>query len=89
MIPWPTDGLDRHTLMKDSAHRVRPNVPDLVLLAISRKATAKDKEEFIRTQMWIAANSLSRGKREWDVVVVHPDVFEGAGSSRRKRNTTR
>ena len=76
VIPWPTEGLDRYTLMKDAAHRVRPLVPDLVLIAVPRKAAAKDKEEFIRTQMWIASNSLSRGKREWDLVVVHPDVFE-------------
>ena len=25
---------------------------------------------------WITANSLSRGKREWDVLVVHPSVVE-------------
>lgn len=73
---WPIDGLDRHTLMKDAAKRVRPMKPDLVLIAIPRAAKAKDSEEFIRTQMWIASNSLSYGAREWDVVVVHPDVFE-------------
>lgn len=74
VIPWPTDGLNRHTLMKDAAHRVRPLTPDLVILSIPRGSESKDSEEFIRTQMWIANNSLSRGAREWDVIVVHPSV---------------
>lgn len=76
VIPWPVEGLDRRTLMKDAAHRVRPLAPDLVILSVPRAATAKDTEEFIQTQMWVANNSLSRGAREWDVVVVHPDVVE-------------
>ncbi|MDP4584548.1 MAG: SGNH/GDSL hydrolase family protein [Verrucomicrobiales bacterium] len=76
-IPWPTEGLSRYLLMKDAAHRVRPLTPTLVFVAIPRSATADGREQFIRTQMWIASNSLSRGKREWDVVVVHPSVFEG------------
>lgn len=78
-IPWPVEGLARPALQKDAAHRVRPLAPDLVFVAIPRAAAAKDREEFVRTQMWIASNSLSRGEREWDVVVVHPDVFEGPG----------
>lgn len=73
---WPVEGLDRSTLMKDAARRVRPMVPDLVVIAIPRAAKAKDAGEFIRTQMWIASNSLSYGPRAWDAVVVHPDVFE-------------
>jgi lysophospholipase L1-like esterase len=77
VIPWPTWGMNRRTLMKDAVHRVRPLTPDLVIIAVPRAATANDTEEFIRTQMWIASNSLSYGKREWDVVVVHPEVFEG------------
>lgn len=74
VIPWPIEGLDRRTLMKDAAHRVRPLVPDLVILSVPRTATAKDTDEFIQTQMWVANNSLSRGQREWDVIVVHPAV---------------
>lgn len=84
VIPWPTEGLSRYQLMKDAAHRVRPLVPDLVVVAVPRTAAAKDREEFIRTQMWITANSLSRGKREWDVVVVHPEVFAGGASGEEK-----
>ncbi len=76
MTTWPIEGLDRYHLMKDAAHRVRPSTPDLVLIAVPRSASAKDREEFIRTQMWIASNSLSQAKRAWDVVIVHPDVFE-------------
>ncbi len=81
---WPVAGLDRAALMKDASHRVRPFAPDLVVIAVPRAAAAKDTEEFIRTQMWIVNHSLSRGKREWDVVVVHPDVFEGSGSEAEK-----
>lgn len=84
VMPWPTEGMNRYTLMKDAAHRVRPLAPDLVIIAVPRSATAKDTEEFIRTQMWIAANSLSRGPREWDVIVVHPEVFEGPPSDGEK-----
>jgi hypothetical protein len=79
VVAWPVGEMNRYTLMKDASHRVRPMTPDLVIIAVPRAAAAKDQEEFIRTQMWIAANSLSRGKREWDVVVVHPAVFDGPG----------
>jgi lysophospholipase L1-like esterase len=79
VVTWPVGKLSRYTLMKDASHRVRPMTPDLVIIAVPRAVAAKDQEEFIRTQMWIAANSLSRGKREWDVVVVHPSVFDGPG----------
>jgi hypothetical protein len=84
MMPWPVEGMSRYTLMKDASHRVRPLTPDLVILAVPRSATAKDAEEFIRTQMWIAANSLSRAQREWDVIVVHPEVFAGPPSDGEK-----
>lgn len=84
VIPWPTDGLNRHTLMKDAAHRVRPLTPDLVILSIPRGSESKDSEEFIRTQMWIANNSLSRGSREWDVIVVHPSVVSPPGGETEK-----
>lgn len=77
VMTWPVEGLDRRLLMKDAAHRVRPLSPGLVIVAIPRAAKATDREEFIRTQMWIASNSLAYGKREWDVLVVHPSVFDG------------
>jgi lysophospholipase L1-like esterase len=86
VMPWPTEGINRYTLMKDAAHRVRPLTPDLVIVAVPRAATAKDTEEFIRTQMWIASNSLSYGKREWDVIVVHPEVFEGPPNEEEKEH---
>lgn len=86
VIPWPTAGLTRHFLQKDAAHRVRPLMPSLVLVAIPRTAAAEDREQFIKTQMWIASNSLSRGAREWDVIVVHPSVFEGEPDETEKEN---
>lgn len=86
VIPWPTAGLDRHLLRKDAGHRVRPLTPNLVLVAIPRSASAADREQFIHSQMWITSNSLSRGSREWDVVVVHPSVFEGPPEASEKEN---
>jgi len=86
VVPWPTEGFSRYLLMKDAAHRVRPLAPTLVIVAIPRSAAADDREQFIRTQMWIASNSLSRGKREWDVVVVHPSVVEGEPAEAEKEN---
>ncbi|MCB1202768.1 MAG: hypothetical protein KDN18_00800 [Verrucomicrobiae bacterium] len=86
---WPVEGLDRRLLMKDAAKRVRPLAPNLVIVSIPRSAGASDTEEFIRTQMWIASNSLAYGKREWDVLVVHPDVFEGRGSETDRTNDAR
>jgi lysophospholipase L1-like esterase len=87
VIPWPVAEQSRYLLMKDAAHRVRPLTPNLVVVAIPRSATADDREQFIRTQMWIASNSLSRGNREWDVLVVHPAVFEdGEVSEGEKEN---
>lgn len=88
VIPWPTEGLNRYTLMKDAAHRVRPISPDLVIIAVPREAAAKDTEEFIRTQMWIANNSLSWGGRGWDVIVAHPSVI-GAPDGEIEKNQDR
>lgn len=88
VIPWPTGGMNRYTLMKDAAHRVRPISPDLVIIAVPREAEAKNTEEFIRTQMWIANNSLSWGGRGWDVIVVHPSVI-GAPDGEIEKNQDR
>jgi lysophospholipase L1-like esterase len=73
---WPVDGLDARALAKDAAHRVRAFSPDLVVLCPPRDAGGVGTAEGIRDQLWIAYNSMSRGLREWDVVRVHPDVFE-------------
>lgn len=86
VISWPTAGLSRALLQKDASHRVRPLAPTLALVAIPREAVAEDREQFIKTQMWIVSNSLSRGSREWDVVVVHPAVFEGEPEEAEKEN---
>lgn len=86
VMTWPVEGLDRRLLMKDAARRVRPLSPGLVIVAIPRSAKATDREEFIRTQMWIASNSLAYGKREWDVLVVHPSVFDGPPEKADEKN---
>lgn len=86
VIPWPTAGLSRTLLQKDAARRVRPLAPTLVFVAIPRETAAEDREQFIKTQMWIVSNSLSRGAREWDVVVVHPAVFGGEPEEAEKEN---
>jgi len=55
-------------------------------VAIPRSAAAEDREQFIKTQMWIVSTSLTRGVRQWDVVVVHPSVFEGEPTEAEKEN---
>lgn len=73
---WETNALPPSLLVKDAAARVRPLAPDLVVISVPHNTTTETREEYIRTRMWINNNSLSRGKREWDVLVIHPNVVE-------------
>lgn len=79
LTPWPVEGMSRYEIRKDASHRVRKMKPDLVVIAVPRDAAFEDREEFIHSQAWIANYAQSFGKQEWDVVVVHPDVFEPGG----------
>lgn len=76
VVSWPIKGMSLFELRKDASHRVRPMKPDLVLIAVPRSASAESRESFIHDQMWIANYSQSFGKKEWDVVVIHPSLAE-------------
>lgn len=73
---WPINGLSMSQLRKDASQRVRQMKPDLVLVAVPRNVTAKDRAEFFDEQAWIVNYSQSFGKQEWDIVVIHPSVAE-------------
>ncbi len=74
VIPWAIDEMSLPQLEQDAKARVRKLKPDLVVIAVPRSATAASRDEFIRSYARIMNWSLSFGRQEWDVVVVHPDV---------------
>lgn len=76
VIPWPVEGKTLPEIEKDAQARVRALKPDLVVIAVSRSATADSPEQFIRSYAWIMNWSLSFGTAEWDCVVVHPSIIE-------------
>ncbi|MGD9855908.1 MAG: GDSL-type esterase/lipase family protein [Planctomycetaceae bacterium] len=76
VVSWPAAALSLAQLEQDTKTRVRELKPDLVVIAVPRSATAASTEEFIRSSAWIMNWSLSFGRQEWDVVVVHPDVTD-------------
>ncbi len=80
VTPWPTAGKTLADINSDSKRMVRPAKPspDLVIMAIPR-ATRPDgmtREEWIHTRYWIVNYSLSFSAATWDLVAVHPSVFD-------------
>ncbi|MCA9024366.1 MAG: DUF2920 family protein [Planctomycetaceae bacterium] len=78
VVPWNVDGKSVRDLEQDANSQVRALKPDLVVIAVPRSASAASEEEFIRSFAWIMNWSLSFGRQEWDVLVVHLDVVEPA-----------
>jgi lysophospholipase L1-like esterase len=76
VIPWPIEGKTLTDIEKDAQVRVRALKPDLVVIAVPRKATADSPEQLIHSYAWIMNWSLSFGTAEWDCVVIHPSVIE-------------
>ncbi|MFV1966473.1 MAG: SGNH/GDSL hydrolase family protein [Pirellulaceae bacterium] len=72
--PWPVEGLPLAKVEQDAKARVRKTKPDLVLIAVSRTATAETNESFVHSYAWIMNWSLNFGPPTWDCVVVHPSV---------------
>lgn len=74
VVPWAVEGKSLAEIEKEAQQTVRAMKPDLVVIAIPATATAEGDEAFFRAYSWIMNWSLSFGKQEWDVVVVHPHV---------------
>jgi hypothetical protein len=74
--PWRVHGLSLAELEQDVKARVREFKPDLVIIAVPRSAAFDNQEEFIKAFTWVMNWSLSFGRQEWDVIVVHPDVLD-------------
>ncbi|QDU10936.1 GDSL-type esterase/lipase family protein [Gimesia aquarii] len=76
MTVWKTDSKTIKQIEADAKTMIRPQKPDLVLLAIPRTAASDSKEKFIHSYIWTMNYSLNFGKGGWDCVVFHPNVFD-------------
>lgn len=76
MTVWETEGKTRKEIESDAKKLIRPQKPDLVLIAIPRTAKSESKESFIHSYIWTMNYSLNFGKGGWDCVVFHPSVFD-------------
>lgn len=74
--PWEVTGKSLAQLELEAKEQVRKLKPDLVVLAVPRAAMPGNLEDAIRPFSWVMNWSLSFGRLEWDVVVVHPDVVD-------------
>ncbi|WP_299467434.1 GDSL-type esterase/lipase family protein, partial [uncultured Gimesia sp.] len=75
---WQTEGKTRRQIEADAKATIRPQKPDLVLLAIPRTAKADSQEDFIHSSIWTMNYALNFGTGGWDCVVFHPDVFDSS-----------
>lgn len=83
ITPWPIAGQTLAQIEQTANKTVRAFKPDLVLLTIPRDAPATNDEQFIHAASWIMNWSLSFGQQEWDVIAVHPAVFDARTTSPR------
>ncbi len=75
IIVWPVQGKSLKQIHADSKRIVRPQKPDLVLIAIPRAAMQGTLAENFHDYSWTMNYSLNFGKPTWDCVIVHPAVF--------------
>lgn len=80
IIPWNVSGLSISEIESSAKETVRAMKPDLVMIAVPSEAVSENEENFIHGYSWIMNWSLSFGHREWDCVVVHPDVINADAS---------
>jgi lysophospholipase L1-like esterase len=71
---WDVAGKSLHEIELSASALVRPAKPTLVVIAIPDDASAENEESFIHAWTWAMNWSLSFGHREWDCIVVHPNV---------------
>jgi lysophospholipase L1-like esterase len=82
VVAWPIQGKTLPELDADAKSRVRALKPDLVVIAVPRSAAATSDEEFVRSYLWVMNWSLGFGTKEWDAIVVHPNVADSKGSEK-------
>lgn len=76
VIPWTVDAMTLSNIADDAKQRVRTLQPDLVILSPPRTAASPSWDAFVKSYAWVMNWSLSFGRQEWDVVVVHPSVVD-------------
>jgi lysophospholipase L1-like esterase len=84
IMAWPTAGKTLSEIEQDAKARVRPMKPDLVMIAVPRKAMFESEESFISGYTWIMNWSLSFAMQEWDCVAVHPAVVDSDHAEARR-----
>ena len=75
IIAWPVQGKTLKQIHTDSKRIVRPQKPDLVLIAIPPTAMKGTLAENFHDYSWTMNYSLNFGKPTWDCVIVHPTVL--------------
>ncbi len=75
IIVWPVQGKSLKQIHADSKRIVRPQKPDLVLIAIPPTAMKGTLAENFHDYSWTMNYSLNFGKPTWDCVIVHPAVL--------------
>ncbi len=75
IIVWPIQGKSLKQIHADSKSIVRPQKPDLVLIAIPPTAMKGTLTENFHDYSWTMNYSLNFGKPTWDCVIVHPTVL--------------
>lgn len=73
---WKTADQTIVQLEQEAQARVRSLGPDLVVIAVPRSAKGANLEQFIHGYSWIMNWSLSFGHKEWECLVIHPDVAD-------------
>ena len=79
ILEWQTAGRSLADLEADAQQRVRGLRPDLVLLTVPIPLGVEGEEQRLKSLTWLLNWSLDFGRSSWDCVVVHPDLFAGAG----------
>jgi len=89
IITWPVQGKSLKQIHTDSKSIVRPQKPDLVLIALPPTAMKGTTTENFLDYSWTMNYSLNFGKPTWDCVIVHPTVFTPAYADAKQNDFVR
>ncbi len=89
IISWPVQGKSLKQIHADSKGVVRPQKPDLVLIAIPPPAMSGRLLEDFHDYSWTMNYSLNFGKPTWDCVIVHPSVLFPENSADKQNDFVR